>query len=61
MTQKELLYFEDAESHEDAMICYLNNYLDCLNDELKDFFNNEIKVHENIKKRLLNELEDNSK
>lgn len=54
MTQKELLYFEDALSHEKNLIDILNCNLSCCEDEsIKSFLENEIKVHEKIRCNLL--------
>ena len=44
MSQKELLYYEDAVSHEDATIIICKELVKKLKDqELIDFMNNEIK------------------
>ena len=60
MTQKELLYIEDAIGHETSVIAYLNNALNSLKDEeLITYINDVIKKHENTKKKLLKKLEDN--
>lgn len=60
MTQKELLYFEDAISHEDAILSYLEDSLEFVSDDVCNFLSSEIKVHQNIRKKLLKELEDKS-
>ena len=61
MTQKELLYVEDAISHEDVIISNIEEYIDCLDDEnLIDFMRKDKKTHENMKKELLKLLEDES-
>ena len=51
MTQKELLYFEDAIAHEQNLLVYLN-----MADDVYNFIDSEIKCHENIMKRLTNKL-----
>ena len=61
ITQKELLYIEDAICHEQNVIAYLNDSTNTLSDEqLISFVNEEIKKHEDIKKKLMKKLEDNS-
>lgn len=61
MTQKELLYVEDAISHEQSIIAYLNDSMSSLNDDkLSKFMDDEIKCHEKIKKELVNLLESES-
>ena len=55
MTQKELLYLEDAYKHEDNIICILNNMIDLLEgEELVSFFESEIKKHKSTKNKLIN-------
>ena len=57
MTQKELLYFEDAIAHEQNLLVYLNSILDNnMADDVYNFIDSEIKCHENIMKRLTNKL-----
>jgi len=57
MTQKELLYFEDAIGHEDNIIKIINNTIQNLTDEkLISFMNNELNNHTNLKKNLMNML-----
>ena len=61
MTQKELLYIEDAITHEQNVIAYLSSEASNLRDEkLISYIDEEIKKHENTKKKLLKQLEDNS-
>lgn len=61
MTQKELLYIEDAINHEKNVIAYLNDLTTLIDDEkLLNFVNSEIKGHETTKKKLIKKLEDNS-
>ena len=58
MTQKELLYVEDAVNHEISMIAYLNDVINETEDEkVHSFFEKEIKFHEEIKDHLLNGME----
>ena len=59
MTQKELLYVEDAIEHEKCIISYLEEMLNCLEDEdLIEFSNKELKIHQNEKKDLIKLLEE---
>ncbi len=59
MTQKELLYVEDAVGHEDSIIKILNQSLEFLSDDkLITFIEEEIEKHEDLKQGLLNLLED---
>lgn len=59
MTQKELLYLEDAIKHEDNVIKIIDFSLENLTDDnLIDFMDKERKVHEKLKDNLLNILED---
>ena len=58
MTQKELLYVEDAIGHEKSIISICENSLKNLTDEeLISFIENEITKHNETKERLLNLLE----
>ncbi len=59
MTQKELLYLEDAISHETAIIKICNDTLERLEDEeLISFMEDEIEIHKSIKKNLIKKLEE---
>lgn len=59
MTQKELLYLEDAVGHETSIIKILNETLGMLDDEkLVVFIEEEIDKHNSLKDELLNLLED---
>ncbi len=59
MTQKELLYVEDAYNHENTVISNIQDYINCLQDEdLIDFMKKELKTHERIKKDILKLLEE---
>lgn len=58
MTQKELLYFEDAVGHEGNIIKIIEAGLQNLEDEnLREFMNNELTKHNEAKQRLMNLLE----
>ena len=58
MTQKELLYVEDAIKHECNIVSILETNLDCLEEEnLISFFESEIKSHNKTKESLLKLLE----
>ena len=61
MTQKELLYMEDAVNHEKSIISILEKSIELIDDdELINFLEDEINVHEELKERLLNHMEDKS-
>ena len=61
MTQKELLYVEDAISHEDIIINNIHDYINCLEDnELIELFQKDLRTHEKIKKDLFKLLENES-
>ena len=58
MTQKELLYVEDAYNHEKNIIDITNSMICEIDDETTiDFMNSEIKKHETMKNKLLKLLE----
>lgn len=58
MTQKELLYFEDAVGHEGNIIKIIETGLQNLEDEnLRAFMNSELTKHNEAKQRLMNVLE----
>lgn len=58
MTQKELLYVEDAIGHEKVIIDVCNDMLKNLTDEaLISFIESEITNHQNLKDKLMNMLE----
>lgn len=60
MTQKELLYLEDATMHEGNIISICEATIDNLEDEkLISFFEKEIKKHNIMKRKLINLMEDN--
>ena len=62
MTQKELLYIEDAIGHENNMISILKDTISNLTDKsLVNFLKNELKKHETLKEKLMNKLESESK
>lgn len=59
MTQKELLYFEDAIGHEKNMIKICQNIIENLeNEDLVSFMENEVEKHTTLKEKLLNVLEE---
>ena len=61
MTQKELLYVEDAICHEDTIISNITDYINCLEDEnLIDFMRKEENTHNKIKTDLYKLLESES-
>ena len=61
MTQKELLYLEDAIKHEENLINICNDNIECMEDEeLISFMKKEIKKHEKFKEKLINFMEDKS-
>lgn len=58
MTQKELLYIEDAIGHEDTIIKVCENMINNLQDEkLKSFIEEELPIHQETKEKLLKMLE----
>ena len=58
MTQKELLYYEDAVSHEDILIKICEDAVTKLEDEkLITLMQQEINRHNNLKNMLMNKLE----
>ena len=57
MTQKELLYVEDAVGHEQNLIKILTETINLLqNTDLKNFLSGELKIHQDIKTELMNLL-----
>jgi len=59
MTQKELLYLEDAIGHEQNIIKIINNNLENLsNEELITFMNNELSIHKERCNLLINLLKE---
>ena len=60
MTQKELLYYEDAIGHESNIVSILEDNLENLEDEnLISFLEREIKAHNKTKQSLIKVLEKN--
>ena len=58
MTQKELLYVEDAINHESNIISILTDNINILeNDEIKDFLEEKLNEHIAFKVELINVLE----
>ena len=59
MTQKDLLYLEDAFEHEDNLISICNYTISSLDDnDLKNFMEEQVKKHEKIKEKLMKVMED---
>ena len=59
MTQKELLYVEDAIGHETSLISILEDTIDNLTSkDLVNFLKGEFKKHESMKEKLMNKLEE---
>ena len=59
MTQKELLYYEDAIGHEGNIIKIIEDSLNNLEDEnLVQFMEEELNIHKEIKEYLMNKLEE---
>ncbi len=59
MTQKELLYFEDAIMHEINTIAIIDLSIEELQDnKLIEFMKEQRKKHEKMKKNLINKLEE---
>ncbi len=61
MTQKELLYIEDAIEHESTIISVCEDMIDNLEDEgLVSFMEEQLDNHTSIKNNLITILEDKS-
>lgn len=59
MTQKELLYVEDAVCHESSIISILTDSINNIeNEELKDFLEEKLNEHIAFKVELINMLEE---
>ena len=59
MTQKELLYLEDATCHEQSIKDILMYFLEKTNNKkIAKFIEGEIKVHTNLHQMLLKHMED---
>ena len=59
MTQKELLYMEDAIEHEINLIDICNYTINNLEDKtLVTFMKSQLKKHESMKEKLMNIMED---
>lgn len=62
MTQKELLYVEDAIGHEQNVGAIVNDAISKLEDKtLKTFLKSELKKHQAIEAKLMNLLESEAK
>ena len=58
MTQKELLYVEDAIGHENSIIEIITESINSMDDDkLINFLEKDLKKHEDIKNKLFNLLE----
>lgn len=61
MTQKELLYVEDAIGHENNMISILDDIIMNINDKsLANFLKKELRKHESLEEKLLSKLKEKS-
>lgn len=61
MTQKELLYLEDAIGHETTIISVIEDSINNLDDEnLSSFMQNELENHTSMKENLMNLLKEKS-
>ena len=58
MTEKELLYVEDAICHEKSIISLCNDFILNVGDSYKDFFNNQITSHTEILNNLMTLLKE---
>ena len=59
MTEKELLYIEDAIGHEKNIISILKESVKNIqNEDLISFLESEIEIHEETKNNLMNKLEE---
>jgi len=59
MTQKELLYMEDAIGHETNLINIISSTIDLLEDKnLISFMKKQLKKHQNLKQNLMQVMED---
>ena len=59
MTQKELLYMEDAIGHETNLIAICNFTIESLEDKtLITFMKDQLKKHETLKQKLMTIMED---
>ncbi|MBQ3297864.1 MAG: hypothetical protein IJG97_03565 [Bacilli bacterium] len=59
MTQKELLYVEDAIEHERTIIEMINSTIEQLEDEdLADYLNGELLIHQKLEHNLLKLLQE---
>ena len=62
MTQKELLYVEDAIGHESSLVSILEESINFLEDEdLKTFMQKECEKHLLMKEKLIDNLKEESK
>ena len=62
MTQKELLYVEDAINHEKTLLSVITETVKMLEDEdIADFMDTELETHQNMHDKLLKLLEDEAR
>ena len=61
MTQKELLYFEDAVGHEKNVISIIKESLELLESEdLISFMEEQLEEHKDMEEKLMNLLKENA-
>ena len=61
MTQKELLYLEDAVGHEKNIVSVLTETINLLEDEdLIEFIREELEIHQDMEKNIEKLLEENA-
>ena len=58
MTEKELLYLEDAISHEKSIISLCNDFVLNVENSHKEFFNNQITSHNELLNNLMTLLKE---
>lgn len=59
MTQKELLYFEDAINHEQSVLSFLDDMEKNVKDKnIKEFISDEVDHHNNLLNLLINTLKE---
>ena len=58
MTQKELLYMEDAIGHEESIIQILRDTLSKCSSDIAEYFESEMTYHQEMKNLLMNKLKE---
>ena len=59
MTEKELLYYEEATQHEESIIKILNDSIKRVeSEEIKNFLEQELEIHTTLKENLISLLEE---